>query len=510
MRRMLRTHRQRLLWTVVTFGIVFIANAAMAQGARRLAARQSPVFPPLSVQQQAEKQQLLRGTAVRPAPSDRRPNIVLLLADDLGYADIGCYGSRDIPTPHIDRLAARGMRFSNAYVTAATCSPSRAALLTGRYQQRYGFEFNTGPQRVTHRAGRGLDPTAVTIADVLRQAGYATGAVGKWHLGSREQFHPINRGFDEFFGFLAGAHAYLDPSTLSAAEQEVSGPGSTGAVLRGFESVAQPEYLTDAFAREAVSFIERHQNRPFFLYVAFNAVHTPIQATDKYQDRFADVEDLKRQTYYAMTSALDEAVGAILAALRANDLAETTLVIFTNDNGGPTYTEVQSNGPLRLGKMYLFEGGIRVPLICAGNGVPRTDEICDATVSTLDLFPTLCDLANITPPDDRSLDGVSLLPLLDDAGADVAHRPLCWRNGSNRAIRKGPWKLIAAGEHIWLFDLSADIGERHNVADAHPEIVQELTTILSEWEKTLASPAWPPRPNARTVEVDGIPYRLEI
>lgn len=491
--------------------ILFGTSTSLAQQRRPMERGGPAVFPPLTSDAAAQKERMLESVRVAPAPRGRRPNIVLLLADDLGYGDTGCYGSTAIPTPHIDRLAKRGVRFTDAYVTAGSCSPSRAALLTGRYQQRFGFEFNTGPHRITEVEGRGLDPTAITIADVLRQAGFVTGCVGKWHLGSRSQFHPNKRGFDEFFGFLPGGHTYLDRRQLTDDERAVeSGQGATGQIMRGDERVEETEYLTDAFAREAVDFIDRHRESPFFLYVPFNAVHTPIQATGKYKDRFAHVDDLKRRTYYAMTSALNDAVGKIVAALEANDLTENTLVIFFNDNGGPLYTMVQSNRPLRLGKLFLFEGGIRVPLIMSWPGTIPESQIRSEMASTLDLFPTICTVAGIQPPADLHLDGANLIPALSENQNKPLHDALFWRNGTNRAVRAGDWKLVQADDHVWLFDLSTDVGETHNLAGKRPEVVGELKRLLSVWESELRAPAWPHRPNVRSVDVDGIAYKIQI
>ena len=269
-------------------------------------------------------------------------------------------------------------------------------------------------------------------------------------------------------------------------------------------------YLTDAFAREAASFIERNKEEPFFLYVPFNAVHTPIQATEAYRQRFADVSDFKRRTYYAMVSAMDDAVGTIVEALEANHVRDNTLIIFFNDNGGPTYTGVQDNGPLRLGKMYLFEGGIRVPLIIAGPGVEAAASTCNEMVSALDLFPTVCAAGGVQPPEDLHLDGESLLPLLGGEAASLQRETLYWRNGSNRAIRRGTWKMIVAGDHTWLFDLSTDLGELNNVAAEYPEMVEQLEADLLAWEAGLLEPAWPPRPGEKAAVVDGVPYRIEL
>ncbi len=440
-----------------------------------------------------------------------RPNIVLLLTDDLGYGDVGCYGSATIPTPHIDALARSGVRFTDAYVTAGTCSPSRAALVTGRYQQRFGFEFNTGPRAITESQGRGLDPAARTFADVFQKAGYSTGVVGKWHLGSRDKFHPLNRGFDEFFGFLPGAHTYVKrPRRPTATERKLEGGGgSSGRIFRGKQRVDETEYLTDAFAREAISFIRRHKDDPFFLYVPFNAVHTPIQATQKYKQRFARVSNRKQRTYNAMVSALDDAIGAIMKALRTEQLDQNTLVIFLNDNGGTIYTRVQSNGPLRLGKLFLFEGGVRVPMIVRWPGVTKDNGVHRDVVSTLDIFPTVCAAAGITPPKELALDGVDLLPYLKGEKHGPTHRYLFWRNGPNKAVRGGHWKLVKAGDHRWLFNLSEDIGEAKNLAAEEPGIVKDFEEALRDWESRLKPPAWPSRPG-RSIEVDGVPYEIHI
>ncbi len=501
----------RFLLATVAMIALCHGGRAIAQGPARPEERGKIVFPPLTDEQAAEKKQVLAGVR-KTAPAERRaPNVVLLLADDLGYGDIGCYGSKEIPTPHIDALARQGMRFTDAYVSAASCSPSRAGILMGRYQERFGFEFNTGPERITERQGRGLDPTAITIADVLRNAGYATGMVGKWHQGTRVQFHPQQRGFDEFFGFLGGAHTYLNPESLSNAQRAVQGErGSSAEILRGEQPVEEPEYLTDAFAREAVSYIDRHKDEPFFLYVPFNTVHTPLQATENYQERFASVKDRKRRTYYAMTSALDDAVGRIQAALEKNGLVDDTLVIFFNDNGGPTYTGVQSNGPLRLGKLFLFEGGIRVPLIVRWPGVVAPGSVQREVTSALDLFPTICAAAGAALPDNFALDGIDLSGTLKGQTSGRLHDALFWRNGPNKAVRKDKWKLVQAGDHVWLFDLATDIGETKNVVKSHPEVVRELQGALSEWESELPKPAWPPRPDSQQVEVDGVPYQLAI
>jgi len=424
-----------------------------------------------------------RNSAAPAACMPRRMNVVLIFADDLGFNDLGVQGSETIPTPQIDRLATEGLRFTNAYATAASCSPSRAALLTGRYQQRFGFEFNT-PEH------GGLDPTTTTIAEALHDAGYATGIVGKWHLGTRDQYHPIEHGFDEFFGFLGGSHPYF-PQTV--AHRPVS-----QTINRGKERANETEYLTDAFAREAVSFIERHRTTPFFLYVPFNAVHGPISAS---------------QEYYAMTSALDDAVGEIVQAVEDQGLAEDTLIVFTNDNGGQL--PWSDNAPLRLGKVFLFEGGARVPMIIRWPGVTTAGTEHHDAVSLLDLFPTLLTAANVAPPGEIELDGTDLSPFIlgDETGASQEY--LFWRTGPNRAVRNGDFKLIRACNpyigtcNVWLFDLASDPGEVNNLAEHRPWLRYRLILALDEWESELAPPIWPGKMYFFSI-IDGMQYGYHL
>ncbi len=459
-----------------------------------------PVFP-RSAKAEETKRQLLETIPDVTRSDERPPNIVLILADDLGYADTGVYGSKRIPTPHIDTLALRGSRATAAYVTAASCSPSRAGLMTGRYQQRFGFEFNTSGGAVTHRLYRGLDPTAITLADVLRKAGYVTGMFGKWHLGTRRHLHPRARGFDEFYGFLAGAHSFFPGRGREPFHSTV---------MRQYTPVTEPEYLTDAIARETVKFINTHHQRPFFAYVPFNAVHTPIEASRKYRVRFPNERNATRRDYYAMTSALDDAVGAIVAAIQKQGLTQNTLVIFLNDNGGPTYTKVQDNGNLRLGKLFLFEGGIRVPLIVKWPGVVPENSVFDKPTSSLDVFPTVCAAARISLPGTVKLDGVDLTPFLSGKRKGTPHETLFWSNGPNIAVRKGDWKLVKSHENVWLFELSTDIGERNNIAAKHPDIVKELEDGHRRWESKMKKPAWPSKPNRHRVPIDGLIYEMNI
>ena len=275
----------------------------------------------------------------------QRPNIILILADDLGYSGVGVQGCADIPTPSIDSIAKNGVRFTHGYVSAPLCSPTRAGLMTGRYQQRFGHETNPGPiSQGPPDFGLSLDEP--TIAERLKKLGYATGMFGKWHLGFQPQFHPTKRGFDEFYGFLGGGHSYIPGSRRM----------NDGSIQRGTKPVEEKDYLTDALAREALSFIDRHKSEPFFVYLPFNAVHAPMEAGQKYLDRFENIKDDLRRTHAAMLSAMDDAIGGVLNKLRELNLEEKTLVIFLSDNGGPTPQTTSSNAPLRGFKAQALEG----------------------------------------------------------------------------------------------------------------------------------------------------------
>ena len=460
-----------------------------------------------------------RSSTSRAGSAARKPNIVFILGDDLGYCDISMYGCKEIPTPNIDSIGKNGIRFSNAYVSAPVCSPSRAGLMTGRYQQRFGFEFNAGPlPRALANKDMGLPLTEITLAQVMKKAGYATGMVGKWHMGMNDRYMPTQRGFDDYFGFLFGANLYIDPnkpggmSRPGAAEgggSNVTSRSPQNPIYRNTTPVEENEYLTDAFAREAVAYIDRHQKEPFFLYAPFNAPHEPFQATQKYLDRFPNVKDERRRVYMAMVSALDDGVGAILRKLRETGLEKETLVVFLSDNGCATYTGACTNDPLRFGKLTHLEGGFRVPFAMQWPGHLEAGKVSDQVISSLDLFPTAVTIAGGELPKDRVMDGVNLMPYLTGKNKAAPHLVLCWRNGANAAVRKGNWKLFKGGDHYWLYDLSKDIGEQKNRATEHPDIVEELKKELAKWEAQMKEPLWPCRKASGSIwEVDGI--KLDI
>jgi arylsulfatase A-like enzyme len=419
------------------------------------------------------------------AADPNKPNILFIVGDDMGYADVGFHGCQEIPTPHLDALAKAGVRCTNGYVSGPYCSPTRAGLMTGRYQTRFGHEFNAGG------AGTGLPLSETTIATRLKASGYATGLVGKWHLGSEDKFHPHSRGFDEFFGFLGGSHDYFED------------PG----ILRGRQQVEENEYLTDAFAREAVSFIDKHQNQPFFLYLAFNAVHTPMQADDPRLQKFAHISDKQRRTYAAMMSALDDAVGRVRNKLDESGLTQNTLITFISDNGGPvmpgTTVNASINKPLRGSKRTTLEGGIRVPFLVSWPAKIKPG-VYDKPVIQLDLNATALAAAGVAIRPEWSLDGVNLAPFFAGTNSAAPHHSLYWRFGQQMAIRDGDYKLVrydtnadtlsgAAGQPVssaQLYRLSDDISEAKDLAATMPDKLQELQAKWDGWNAGNADPLW--------------------
>lgn len=424
-----------------------------------------------------------------------KPNVLVILADDLGWGELGCQGfTKEIPTPNIDSIAANGIRFTNGYVSGPYCSPTRAGFMTGRYQQRFGHEFNPGPaEQAVDNFGLSLKET--TIGDRMKAAGYATAWIGKSHLGYKPEFHPLKRGFDYYYGFLGGSHSYLD------AQEDKSNP-----ILKGTEPVPSVTYTTEEFTREAVSFMDRSKDKPWFLYLPYNAVHAPLQATDKYMQRFPGVTDPKRQHFCAMLSALDDGVGTVLGKVRELGQEENTLIFFFSDNGGPTPSTTSGNGPLHGFKAQTWEGGIRVPYMMQWKGRIPAGQVDARPVIQLDIHPTALAAAGVQINPAWKLDGVNLLPFATGENKAAPHDTLFWRFGQQIALRHGDWKLVkAAGmasvagregkatvEGAELYNLEDDIGEKTNLAATNPEKVKELTALWNTRNAEMMDPQWLP------------------
>ncbi len=465
----------------------------------------------------------LSDAAEKPHP----PNILLILVDDLGYGELGCQDNSQIPTPWIDSLAKQGVRFTSGYVTASYCSPSRAGLMTGRYQTRFGHELNpVGKHNLDDKAG--LPVSETTLADRLKAAGYATGLIGKWHLGGTETFHPLNRGFEEFYGFLHEGHFFVPPpydGVLSFLRKKqlpqavnhrfregnviyTSHMGTNeppydehNPLLRGREAIVEPMYLTDAFTREAIRFLKTpRQGKPFFLYLAYNAVHSPMQA------KLADVNakpfealDVHRRIFAGVLSNLDQNIGKILETLRQQDLEENTLIFFISDNGGPTRELTSSNRPLRGGKGNLYEGGIRVPFLMQWKGhLPQGTEYHHPVITT-DVFATASELAGGTFPHASPTDGVNLIPFLTGKSPGKPHETLYWRMRDKTALRQGDWKIVRnpvggkSSPPFELYDLKHDLGESHNLAESQPEKLKQLTSLWKQLDQQMIPPIWQPQ-----------------
>lgn len=401
----------------------------------------------------------------------RRPNVLIIMADDLGFADLGFQGSKEIVTPHIDALARQSVTFPQAYITAPVCMPSRMGMLTGRYQQRFGMQ-TLGNDAI------GIPDSETNLGQMLQRNGYVTGIIGKWHLGAQPGFRPNARGFDEFYGFLNGNTPYY--------------PG-TGKFWRNNTEIEKPAYLTDGFGDEAVSFIKRHATQPFFLYLSFNAVHTPMQAPSHYLQRFAHIKDEGRRIYAAMAAAMDDNIGRVLATLREKGIEENTLIFFLSDNGGApqNYSE---NAPLRSGKYEVYEGGIRTPFFFrwkGGDVQPRAESA--VVITALDILPTILAATEVKVALKQPLDGVNLLPFLQGKEKSVApDRRLYWRYGPYMcAMRVGDWKILQCGmgenkNPAWeLYNVVTDVSEAHDLAAAQPGKLRQLVAEFQAWDRTL-------------------------
>jgi arylsulfatase A-like enzyme len=479
------------------------------------------------------------GRALAPAAVSG-PNIIVILADDLGYADISSYGFGRFNTPNIDRIGLGGVRFTDGYATAPVCGPSRAGLMTGRNQDRFGFEYNNGGVARDLAQGLGLSVGEITIAQLLKRSGYHTGIIGKWHLGSREQFYPLNRGFDEFVGFLPGESSYIDTDVpgvqvaFNGAEDEDLGQRlasvsdvfrrkATNQIIEGAEHHVvhnERQYLTDYFGGRAVDFIQRHagQAQPYFLYLAFNAVHSPFMVTAKYYERFPQLKDHQLRVYAAMVAALDDQVGRVLDAVDRSAQSNDTLIYFASDNGCAMYNPgLCSCTPLRGGKLSYYEGGIRVPFMLRWPARVKPGLVYHEVTSLMDILPTSVAAAGGTLPDDRVYDGVDLMPYLSAARAGVPHDALMWRALPLFSVRQGDWKLWESvndrtgvyGEYKLLFNLKSDLNEAANLAEREPQKVKELEDLAHKWANMMVAPKWPSRRPAH-FGVCGTPFVLPI
>lgn len=465
----------------------------------------------------------------------KAPNIVLIVADDLGYSDLSSYGNKLIRTPNIDALGNEGIRFTQAYVTSPICGPSRIGLLTGRYQQRFGDEFmpydhydpafmknlrshygsmkksipglkTMKPDFFVNREkfNDGLPSNEITIAELLKQKGYPTGLIGKWNLGTN--YYPDEHGYDYSYYFEGALTRYVDdpadttryinqhlPWAFSEAVAWAPRYGST-AIRENRIVVKDTGYLTFSLASKAVDFIDKHKDSSFFLTLTFNAPHDPFQVPKEYFDRVNDsVTDTLHRVYFGMIEALDDAVGNVMKKLKKEGLDKNTVIFFLSDNGGATYTRATTNAPLRGGKCTHFDGGLMVPFFISYPGVLQGNKVYNAPVSSLDIFTTIASVANTSLPANRVYDGVNLLPYLTGEKDGLPHNIFYWRNGYSQAIRNGDWKLYInkKNKKTYLFNLANDISESHDLSKQYPAKVNELKRQLEQWENTqFIKPRW--------------------
>ena len=436
------------------------------------------------------------GAQVKPTS---KPNILVILCDDLGYADVGFNGSPDIITPELDKLAKEGTIMTSAYVAHTFCGPSRAALLTGRYPSEIGVPYNL---RDDGRATTSGIPVAETyMSNMMQDAGYYTSCIGKWHLGDNTEFQPNNRGFDDFYGFLGGGHKYF-PNLFQPYYEKQKKAGAYPInvyftpLLHNTKEVVETEYITDAFSREAIRVIKESnkKKKPFFMYLAYNAPHVPLEAKEEDMKVFANIKDKDRQTYAAMVYAVDRGVGEIVKSLKETNQYENTLIVFLSDNGG-NFDHGANNYPLKGTKGDTFEGGFRVPMFWHWPNKVAAGVRFDHPVSALDLYPTFAHLANTNLPKGKKVNGKNIW---NDLAANTSpHKDEMifayrYREGyTDVAARKEDWKLVRMANEPWqLFNITKDIGEKHDMAGQFPDRVQAMITETQKWTKTHIRPLW--------------------
>lgn len=446
------------------------------------------------------------------AKSVSQPNIVLLFADDAGYGDFGFQGSTSLKTPKLDELAKGGVRFTQGYVSDSTCGPSRAGLITGKYQQRFGYEEINVPGYMSENSAllgdeMGLPLDQKTMAEYLKEQGYKTAMFGKWHLGNADRYHPLNRGFDEFYGFRGGDRSYFRYTDKQIKNGNAQFPDKR--LERGMGNYEEHDgYLTDVLGKAAADYIENNKESPFFVFLSFNAVHTPLESNPDDLAKFPELEG-KRKELAAMTLSLDRASGYVLDKLEELGLADNTIVVFTNDNGGPTDKNASNNAPLAGTKSNFLEGGIRVPFVMRWPNQLKANQEYDYPVSTLDLVPSFYAAAggNKTLED---VDGVNLLPYLTNKAQSRPHQKMFWKKETRAVIRDGDWKLIRFPDRpAELYDLANDIAEQTDLAAANPERVQAMYKELFNWELTLERPLWLLKRKYEKFDIDRMDtYRL--
>ena len=407
-----------------------------------------------------------------------KPNVVILLADDLGWADLGYQGSDDIRTPNIDQLAKNGIRFTDGHVSASVCCPSRAGLMTGRYQQRFGHEANSPPP------SDGMDLKQVTLADRLKKLGYRTGLIGKWHLGNPDEFYPTRRGFDYFYGLRSGSRSYFYHA------QKDDKPGNAKAIEENGKQVKFDGYLTDVFGHKAIDFINSKDEKPFFLFHSFTAPHGPMHATEEDKKSFVSIKDPKRRTYAAMIWAMDRAIGQLVDSLKASGKFENTLIWFLSDNGGAT-GNASINLPLAGHKGIKFEGGTRVPFFAHWPKQFKKAGNFDPMMISLDIMATSLAAAGAKDEDLKGLDGVNLLPFIQRIKTSPPHKNLYWHKLWFSAMRNGPWKLIYVQDYGYaLYNLNKDLSESKNLIKPDKKRAEQMIAQLNEWKAGLEKPRW--------------------
>jgi len=444
---------------------------------------------------------LLLNSCISTAQTDR-PNILVILCDDLGYADVGFNGSPDIVTPEMDKLAANGTIFTSAYVGHSFCGPSRASLMTGRYPHEIGAPFNLkGNSSKEDKDNMGITLDETYMSKVLQESGYYTSALGKWHLGSAPKYHPNNRGFDNFFGFLGGGHRYFPEKYSKVYEQQLKAGNKNIheyylPIEHNGKPVKETEYITDALSREAVNDIKiaKEKEQPFFIYLAYNAPHVPLEAKEEDKQKFNFIKDKDRRTYAAMVYAVDRGIGKVVEALKETNQLENTLIVFLSDNGG-NFDHGANNYPLKGTKGDTWEGGYRTPMFFHWPNKISAGQKFDYPVSALDLYPTFVKLAGAKIPANKKLSGKDIMSDVlsnNDPHKDEMIYALRYRHGySDVGARKGDWKITRMGNEPWrLTNITNDIGEKKNLAGKYPKRLKEMVNEAHEWTNGFITPYW--------------------